>query len=135
MLLGIDLLLRGPLLAALDAMGHGDVLVVADANFPARRLGRQVVDLPGVDAAAALRAVCTVLPVDADEPVSLMAPRARPELPIHGELVAACGGLPERVELLGREEFYELASGAQLIVHSGETRAYGNVAVRKGVRN
>ena len=43
MLTGIHPILAGELLAALDRLGHGDELVVADANFPAHRLGAQVV--------------------------------------------------------------------------------------------
>ena len=35
MLTGIDPILTGALLAQLDAMGHSDAVVVADAHFPA----------------------------------------------------------------------------------------------------
>lgn len=34
MLLGVDPLLRGTLLAALDRMGHGDVVAICDAISP-----------------------------------------------------------------------------------------------------
>lgn len=46
MLSGIDPILRGTLLAHLDATGHSDAVVVADAHFPAARLGARVVDTP-----------------------------------------------------------------------------------------
>ncbi|HAH70890.1 MAG TPA: ribose ABC transporter, partial [Succinivibrionaceae bacterium] len=38
MLKGISPLITPELLYALSAMGHGDALVIADANFPAKRV-------------------------------------------------------------------------------------------------
>ncbi|MDF2811781.1 MAG: ribose transporter, partial [Microvirga sp.] len=43
MLRGIHPLLGPDLLHALRSLGHGDELVVADANFPAHSLGPRVV--------------------------------------------------------------------------------------------
>src|SRR5260221_246202 len=43
MLKGIDPLLGPELLAILRAMGHGDEIVVADANFPSRSLAKGLV--------------------------------------------------------------------------------------------
>ena len=43
MLTGIDPVLSGELLLHLDAMGHSDTVVIADAHFPAARLGERVV--------------------------------------------------------------------------------------------
>lgn len=132
MLLGVHPLLRGPLLAVLDGMGHGDLLVIADAEFPARRLCPVVVDLPGVGAPQALRALRTVLPVDDAEPLSLM---AAPQgwLPVQQELLDAAAQPGAAVERLERRAFYDLAAGAQLVVATGEHRPYGNLVLRKGV--
>ncbi|PYM36519.1 MAG: ribose ABC transporter, partial [Candidatus Rokuibacteriota bacterium] len=47
MLKGIDPLLSPDLLHALAAMGHGDEVVVADANFPAASLARRLLRLDG----------------------------------------------------------------------------------------
>ena len=63
MLLGIDPLLSADLLHALAAMGHGDQIVLVDANYPATR-GRRLIALPGVGLAPALAAVLSVLPCD-----------------------------------------------------------------------
>lgn len=135
MLLGIDPLLVGPLLAALDGMGHGEVLVVADANFPARRGTGQVVEVPGVSAPELLAAIATVFPVDAEDPLSFM---ATPDgwLPLQQELLDAAGGPDagdDRVQVLARQGFYDLAATAALVVRTGELRGYGNIALRKGV--
>lgn len=131
MLIGINALLRGPLLAALDALGHGDVLVIADANFPAARLG-EAHSLPGVLSAEAVDAILSVFPLDPDESVVLMtAPDGL--RPVQSEIMAAVNDhAGPVVEHVGRFEFYELARSASLIVQTGELRPYGNVLVRKG---
>ena len=64
MLLGIDPLLGPECLAALRAMGHGDSLVLADANFPAESNARRLVRMDGAPLALALEAVLGVLPLD-----------------------------------------------------------------------
>jgi L-fucose mutarotase/ribose pyranase (RbsD/FucU family) len=51
-LIGIDPLLGPACLALLRAMGHGDQVVLGDANFPATTTGRRVVRLDRVAAGA-----------------------------------------------------------------------------------
>lgn len=142
MLLGIDPLLRGPLIAALDAMGHGDALVVCDANFPAQRVARHGVHALGVDGPAAVRVLCTLFPVDPDEPPALMAHPGSATLPVQEEMLSALGGRaagaptpPDPTALpptmLGRFEFYAAAAEAEVVVLTTELRGYGNLLVRK----
>lgn len=132
MLIGIDPLLRGDMLNVLDRMGHGDVLVVADANFPAARVASHVIDLAGVSAATAMSAVATVFPLDGEEPITIMrAPGGRTA--VQTELIESCGLADARVDEIDRFNFYEAARAASLVLVSGETRPYGNVLVRKGV--
>src|SRR5437764_984872 len=62
-------LLNADVLAALRSMGHGDELVVSDANFPADAIARQTVlghilRMDGVDAPRAVRAILSVVPLD-----------------------------------------------------------------------
>ena len=64
MLKGIPAILSPDLLHTLRAMGHGDRLVVADANFPAETVGQGCIRLDGVSATDVLDAVLTVLPLD-----------------------------------------------------------------------
>jgi L-fucose mutarotase len=56
MLLGLDPVLSPDLLHTLAAMGHGDRIVLVDANYPATR-GRRLIQLPGIAARPAGRAV------------------------------------------------------------------------------
>ncbi|MBV8629212.1 MAG: ribose ABC transporter, partial [Paraburkholderia sp.] len=68
MLKNLDPLLNADVLHALRAMGHGDELVICDANFPSDSVARATVTgkllrLDGVDSARAIRAVLSVLPL------------------------------------------------------------------------
>lgn len=134
---GINPMLDGELLAALDRLGHGDELVVADANFPAHRLGAVVVERPGLDAPAVTSAIRTVVPLDGYEAASvlLMAAEGGLRLPVQDELVVAAATTTDRVEELERFAFYDRAGRARLIVRTGELRPYGNIVLRKGVVN
>lgn len=137
MLSGINPILGGELLAALDRLGHGDELVVADANFPAHRVGAAVVEAPGIAAAQVVEAIRTVVPLDGYEGASvlLMTAEGGGRLPVQHELVAAAAVADDRVGELERFAFYERAAGARLIVRTGELRPYGNLVLRKGVVN
>ena len=133
MLSGIDPLLTGDLLAALDAMGHGDAVVLADAHFPAARVARRLLVAPAVGTPDLLRAVRTVLPLDDDPAVDLMTSADGVPLAVQRELADAAGTTLDEVRFLDRFEFYREAEQAFVVVRTGETRTYANVLVRKGV--
>ena len=137
MLLGLDSLLTPDLLHALAAMGHGDAIVVVDANYPATR-GRRLIPLPGAAIAPALRAVLSVMPLDTftDHPAVVMqvVGEAGAMPPATAEINAALravGG--QQAHAVERHAFYALAEQAYAIVHTGERRFYGNVLLTKGV--
>jgi L-fucose mutarotase len=138
MLRGIDRLLTPDLLHSLAAMGHGDRIAIVDANFPGTSCGKRVHHLAGNDAAAVLRAVLTVLPVDG----------FIPDAAVTMQVVGDSGSVPEAVaefaEILQAHDapaptaverfaFYELAKSAFAIVQTGEARLYGNIILSKGV--
>ena len=64
MLIKIDPILSPELLFTLRTMGHGDKLVLADANFPASSLSKNVIRLDGVNIDNAARAILSVFPLD-----------------------------------------------------------------------
>jgi L-fucose mutarotase len=130
---GIHPLLTGELLAHLDAMGHSDAVVLADAHFPARRIGSRVYDSAGVGSPALLAAIRTVLPLDDSPSLDLMATPDGVRLPVQEELVGAAGADWPAVRMLDRYGFYDAAAHSYLVVRTGETRTYGNVIVRKGL--
>jgi L-fucose mutarotase len=130
---GIDPLLTGDLLAALDAMGHGDAVVLADAHFPAARVARRLLVAPAVGTPDLLRAVRTVLPLDDEPAVDLMTSADGVPLAVQRELAHAAGTGLDEVRFLDRFEFYREAEQAFVVVRTGDTRTYANVLVRKGV--
>jgi L-fucose mutarotase len=129
----IDPILTGDLLAHLDAMGHSDAVVLADAHFPAARLAERLLVFPGLSTPDVLAAVRTVIPLDGPPALDLMTSADGTRLPVQEQLIAAARADEEDVRFLDRHEFYEEAAGAYVIVRTGETRTYGNVILRKGV--
>jgi len=132
-LTSIHPILTGDLLAHLDAMGHSDAVVLADAHFPADRLASRLLTFPGLSTPAVLAAVGTVVPLDDPPAIDLMTSADGTRLPVQEELMAAAGASERDVRFLDRHEFYDVAAEAYLIVRTGETRTYGNVTLRKGV--
>jgi L-fucose mutarotase len=140
MLKGLDPLLSADLLHVLRSMGHGDELVIVDANFPAASMGRRVVHMDGVNATRTLEAVLSVMPLDdfVDEPCARMQvvddADAVPEIcrEFQATIDRAEGG---RFQLgkIERFAFYERARHAFAVVQTGETRLYGNVLLKMGV--
>ena len=133
MLTSIHPILTGSLLAHLDAMGHSDAVVLADAHFPADRLAERLLTFPGLSTPDVLTAVRTVIPLDDAPSIDLMTSADGSRLPVQTELIAAAGAAERDVRFLDRHEFYDVAADAYLIVRTGETRTYGNVILRKGV--
>ena len=145
MLKRLDPLLTADILAALRAMGHGDELVVADANFPADSIARQTVlgnilRMDGVNAPRAIRAILSVLPLDSfvDCPAMRMEVVGAPEqiLPVHQEVQAEVDRAEGKTLTMGgieRMAFYERAKGAYCVIATGERSFYGCFILKKGV--
>lgn len=137
MLRGIHPLLSPDLLHALAAMGHGDRIVLVDANYPATR-GQRLIAMPGLDTPRALRAILSLLPIDTfvDAPCAVMQvvgdPNAVP--PVVAEMAALLRehGAPAPA-VVDRHAFYAEAESAYAIVQTGERRFYGNISLTKGV--
>ncbi|PVB60488.1 RbsD/FucU domain-containing protein [Labrenzia sp. 011] len=140
MLRGLNPLLSPDLLHALAAMGHGNDIVIADANFPAHSNGQRVVRLDGVSATAALEAVLQVLPLDiyVPDPALTMQVVGNPSEipPVVAEfqkIVNEQADNPVSIGSLERHAFYQRAREAFVILQTGETRLYGNILLKKGV--
>jgi L-fucose mutarotase len=144
MLKGIDPLLTAEVLGALRAMGHGDDLILADANFPAHSVAARtgvgrplIIDRPVPEVA---RAVLSVYPLDSfvDDAAARMEVVGAPDeitevqRAVQAEIDAAEG---RSWPLVGIERyaFYERAMAAYAVIQTGERRFYGCFALRKGV--
>ncbi|MDD2925146.1 RbsD/FucU domain-containing protein [Rhodoferax sp.] len=138
MLKGLSPLLSPDLLHALAAMGHGDELVLADANFPAATHARRLIYLPGSSASQVLDAVLSVLPLDSFVPHAALTMQVVGDTTQVPPAVADFNAVLQRhggpaTAALERFAFYERASQAFAIVATGETRLYGNIILKKGV--
>ena len=125
MLIGLDPLLNGDVLAVLRDMGHGDSVVLADANFPAHYLGPPAIRIDS-DAVRAGRAVLSVMPLDGfvDAPVRRMEADARKEPNVAG---------PWPMGSIERFRFYEEARACVAVFATLELRPYANFILTKGV--
>lgn len=140
MLKGLHPLLGAELIHVLALMGHGDELVIADANFPAAANARRLIAMPGTDVPELAHAVLSVFPLDTfvDRPLVRMAvdgdEGAIP--PVISEVAAlalAAGEGTGHFAVLERHAFYERARAAFAIVATGERRGYANIIMKKGV--
>lgn len=144
MLKGIDPLLTPELLKVLAEMGHGDEIVLADANFTAHSLarGRPVLPLPGADMARACAAVLSVLPLDAavTQPAAYMQVSDTPpgyRSALQRDVIAAMQARgdvqPGQCEAIERVAFYDRVGSAFAIVQTGELQPFANFVFKKGV--
>ncbi len=140
MLRNINPLLSPELLYALRAMGHGDEIVVADANFPGTSIGPDCIRSDGSSASEMLQAVLSVMPLDTFVPDPALTmkvvsdPDAVPDAVADFQrIIDATADNPVRIQGLERFGFYDRASKAFAIVQTGERRLYGNIILKKGV--
>ncbi|WP_299890724.1 RbsD/FucU domain-containing protein [uncultured Ruegeria sp.] len=140
MLRNIDPILSPDLLHALRAMGHGDDIVIADANFPGTSVGPECIRADGSTASEVLRAVLSVMPLDSFVPNPALTMQVVGEPDIVPDAVADFQNIIDEVADnrvpvvgLGRFAFYERAASAYVIVQTGERRLYGNIILKKGV--
>jgi L-fucose mutarotase len=144
MLKGIDPLFTPSLLHVLASMGHGDEIVVADANFTAASLGgsKPVIELPGAGVERTLQALLSLLPLDAavPRPLAYMQVCGQPagwrsalQRRVVEQLQGSGQARPEQFEALERFAFYERVRGCFAIVHTGELQPYANFILKKGV--
>lgn len=145
MLKNIDPLLNADILAALRAMGHGDYLVICDANFPADSIARQsrlgrLLRMDAADSTQAARAVLSVMPLDsyidnaAERMEVIGSPDELPEVQREvQQIVDAAEGKSWPLRSVERFAFYERARGAYAVIVTGERRFYGCFIFTKGV--
>ncbi|OQC14005.1 MAG: L-fucose mutarotase [Lentisphaerae bacterium ADurb.Bin082] len=138
MLKGIAPCISPELLKSLAEMGHGDKIVLADAHFPSHTLGPRVIRADGLGIPELLRGILPLFELDAyvAHPVAMMAPVAGDSLDadyVHSCSEEVAHHCQSAIDFVERFAFYDLARTAYCIVHTGETRKYGNIILQKGV--
>lgn len=139
MLKGVSKLISPELLKILAEMGHGDEIVIGDANFPAVNCGKRVVRADGIGSTALLSALLELIPLDsyAEENFLLMevvkGDDVVPAIWEDYKRVAAEKEPNTRIGYLERFAFYERAKNAFAVIASGEEQIYANIILKKGV--
>lgn len=145
MLKKIDPRLNAEVLHALALMGHGDVIVVADANFPAASTAattphKHLLRLDNLTLGEAVEAILSLMPLDSlvDDAACRMMIDDGPDTipPVQREAQQAIEASGETGHTLGgleRHAFYARAKQAFAVVLTGERRFYGTALLRKGV--
>lgn len=143
MLKGIPPIISPELLKVLCEMGHGDELVIADGNFPSASVGKNaiVIRADGHGTAEILDAVLQLIPLDTyvERPVALMqvVPGDKEPTPkiwqTYETILQNHEPDHHAMEMVERFAFYERSQKAYAIIATGETAAYANVLLKKGV--
>ena len=144
MLINIDPILSPELLFTLRTLGHGDKLVLADANFPANSMNKNVIRLDGVNINDAARAILSVFPLDSfivsqgGTAAKRMEVDDKPDelTDTHKEFVKAVkevSGNNWEVGSIERQSFYEEAKKSYAIVATTDARPFGCFIMTKGV--
>lgn len=145
MLKNIDPRLNAELLYALARLGHGDKIVLVDANFPAHKVAAgttlgKVVTLHGQSSTSAVEAILSVMPLDSfiDQPALRMAVDDAPdEMPVVQQevqaVINAAEGRDVPLGAIERQDFYAQAADVFCVVQCSETRFWGCFMFQMGV--
>ena len=142
MLKNVPQILSPELLKTLSEMGHGDRILLTDANYPADSMGKncRVIRCDGLRVTEVLDAVLRLIPLDAavEKPVSLMAVSKgeNVETPVWDEYKKIVAKYDERgastFQEIERFKFYDLSKTAYAIVYCSEYQLYANIMLQKG---
>ena len=136
MLKNVPKILSPELIKVLCEMGHGDEIVIGDANFPSQTFGKRVIRADGLSGTELLDAILKMIPLDSYA-VNFMLMDITPgdEAPaIWDEYKAIASSDPNlQIKMLERYEFYDRASKAYAVIASGEEKTYANIILKKGV--
>jgi len=121
-------------------MGHGDELVLADANFPAVTMARRLVRCDGMEMPPLLDAILSLFPLDQFEKTRAFlmdkVPGDKTETPIwetYKNIILRREPDFSGFGFIERFAFYERAKAAFAVVATGESALYANIILKKGV--
>lgn len=126
------------LLKILCEMGHGDEIVLADANFPSASIAKRLVRADGIPAGELLQAILTLMPLDQyDSENFLLMEKCAGDLADTSvweeyQTILHAAEPQAKAAFLERFTFYNRARQAYAVVATGETRQYANIILKKG---
>jgi len=139
MLKGISSVVGPELLKVLCEMGHGDELVLADANFPGASLSKRLLRSDGLSITNLLEGIAPLFPFETyTDPLVMIRVDAdkRFDPAVEADFMEVIRrydpSVPSPIRI-DRFAFYERARNAFGVLMTGETRLYGCLIIKKGV--
>lgn len=138
MLLGIPAQISPDLLKIICEMGHGDEIVLADANFPSASMAQRLVRADGIEIPKLLSGILELFPLDQYDSRNFILMEKcegdEADVSVWSEykniLNKYC---PEtQMSFMERFDYYERAKNAYSVVATGERRQYANIILKKG---
>lgn len=138
MLLGISAQISPDLLKIICEMGHGDEIVLADANFPSASMAQRLVRADGIEIPKLLSGILELFPLDQYDSRNFILMEKcegdEADVSVWSEykniLNKYC---PEtQMSFMERFDYYERAKNAYAVVATGERRQYANIILKKG---
>lgn len=141
MLKNISSVISPMLLKVLCEMGHGDEIVLADANFPSESIAQnnQIIRADGIGVLDLLHAILPLFPLDQYDPESFVVMAVEEQDAYRPEIWSEFEGILKRYEpdfqmtFLNRFDYYERSKKAYAVIATGEKAQYANVILKKGV--
>lgn len=139
MLKGISPVISPELLKVLCEMGHGDELVLADANYPGASMAKRYLRADGLSVTNLLEGIAPLFPFE-----TYAAPLAMMEV-VAGdvfdpsiesqfmEVIRRSDPAVASPVRLEKFAFYERSQNAYALLMTGERRLYANIILKKGV--
>ena len=140
MLKSIPRILSPNLVKIMMEMGHSDIIILSDANYPAKTNAKTLLRMDNCEIPDLLDAMLPFFPLDnfVKYPVTLMKPHDDNKVKIwkqykqiiekHDEEKAFKG-----FKTIDRLDFYKWSQEATVIVQTATTARYANIALQKGV--
>lgn len=138
MLLGIPSEISPDLLKIICEMGHGDEIVLADANFPCASLAQRLIRADGIEIPELLSGILKLFPLDQYDKCNfiLMNKSEGDDADVSiwstYENILKQYDYKNEITFIERFDYYERAKKAYAIVATGEKRQYANIILKKG---
>lgn len=138
MLLGIPAQISPDLLKIICEMGHGDEIVLADANFPSASIAQRLVRADGIEIPELLSGILELFPLDQYDNTNFIlmekceGDTADVSVWSEYENILKKNNPEAEMSFIERFDYYERAKKAYAVVATGERRQYANIILKKG---
>lgn len=138
MLLGIPAQISPDLLKIICEMGHGDEIVLADANFPSASIAQRLVRADGIEIPELLSGILELFPLDQYDNTNFIlmekceGDTADVSVWSEYENILKKSNPDAKMSFIERFDYYERSKKAYAVVATGERRQYANIILKKG---